>query len=205
MLYQFPNNPGYLLTQLTEQQLAPIWQEVNQYPESGSDPALHYSGGAKDFYLTDSHSYIQQLVAPLVNEYIQGFDYGTQLDRMDVGRPLELSRAWVTFHKQGDFNPLHCHKGQLSFVIWLRIPYTFQQEQSTTTRSQLDQGSKHLNGDFQFQWVDTTGHLRSHSLAADQQREGSICLFASDLHHQVFPYYSTDQTRISVSGNWRFQ
>jgi hypothetical protein len=205
MLYQFPSNPGYLLTQLTQSQLEPIWQEINQYPESHSDPTLHRSAAHRDLYLKDSHSYIEQLTAPLVNQYIEGFGYSEHLSRADVNRSLALSRTWVTFQKPGDFNPLHCHKGQLSFVIWLRIPYTFQQEQALPARSQLDQGSKHLNGDFQFQWTDSTGALRSHSIGADQQLEGSICLFAAALHHQVFPYYSSDKTRISVSGNWTFQ
>jgi|SaaInl59LU_5_DNA_1037362.scaffolds.fasta_scaffold06884_3 hypothetical protein len=203
MLTTFPNNPGYLLQSLTKDELEPIWAEINCYPESGSDPVLHQS--EKNFYLSNSRNYIEHLLAPYVTEYINGFKFNLHLDRNDVSNQLQLNDTWVTFQKKYDFNPAHCHRGQLSFVIWLKIPYTFEQEKNVAVRSQLDQGSKHLNGDFHFQWIDTTGAIRSHSMEADNKLEGHLCIFASSLYHQVFPYYSTDDTRISISGNWGFK
>ena len=203
MLVNFPYNPGYLLKQLTEKELEPIWAEVNCFPESGSDPSLHQLD--KNFYLTDSHNYIEKLLEPYMSNYIDGFQYGMHLDKANVSRQLKLSDTWVTFQKSNDFNPLHNHRGQLSFVIWLKIPYTFDQERAVKNRSQLDAGNKHLNGDFEFQWIDTTGTLRSHSVGADKNLEGHLCIFASSLSHQVFPYYSTNNTRISISGNWAFK
>ena len=202
MLHQFPNNPGYLLHKLTEAELAPIWAEVNRYPESGSAPALHTDADQRDLYLKDSHEYIQQLVGPYVGAFVEGFGYGLHLDRVDCGQSLALNRAWVTFQRQGDFNPVHTHRGQVSFVIWLRIPYTFADEQAHAQRSQLGLNNRHVNGDFHFQWPDTTGLTREHAMGADQQLEGHICVFSSNLQHQVYPFWSTDHIRITVSGNW---
>lgn len=203
MLVNFPYNPGYLLHQLTEQELEPIWNEVNCFPESGSDSSLHKPD--KTFYLTDSHAYIENLLEPYVGEYIDGFQYGWHLDNANVTRQLRLTETWVTFQKSNDFNALHNHRGQLSFVIWLKVPYTFEQERSVQNKSQLDSGSKHFHGDFEFQWIDSIGTLRSHRVGADRELEGYLCIFPAGLHHQVFPYYSTDDIRISISGNWAFK
>lgn len=204
MLYQFPNNPGYLLHRLTAEELAPIWAEVNRYPESGSDPSLHEGAAQRGLYLQESHAHIERVVGPHVVDYVKGFGYGLHLDRADVSQQLGLSRAWVTFQRRGDFNPPHCHKGQVSFVIWLRVPYTLAEEQASAQASQLGQNNSHINGDFHFQWPDTTGLIRSHSMAVDRELEGSLCVFASSLQHQVFPFYSSSAVRISISGNWSF-
>ena len=35
----------------------------------------------------------------------------------------------------------------------------------------------------------------------DSQYENTICVFPSILNHAVFPFYTSDEYRISVSGN----
>jgi AraC-like DNA-binding protein len=202
MLHNFPNNPGYLLHKFTDKELEPIWAEVNTYPQSGSDKSLHKTRIEGDRYLRDCHTYLERLLVPHVDAFIQGFDFGFHLSREEVSQKLGMSRSWVNFHTKHDYNPSHNHFGQLSFVIWLRIPYTFEQE---NLLHKPKDGYSKMNGDFHFQWIDTTGLIRSHSLDADASRENYLCLFPATLHHNVFPFYSTDETRITVSGNWRFQ
>ena len=33
------------------------------------------------------------------------------------------------------------------------------------------------------------------------EKNGYCCLFPSDLSHQVYPFYTSDKDRISISGN----
>jgi hypothetical protein len=202
MLYNFPNNPGYLLHRFSQDELAPIWAEVNTYPQSGSSPHNHTDKDDRGFYLKDCHAHLERLLATHVDAFIQGFDFKFHLDREEVSQQLGMSRAWVSFQNQYEYSPPHNHYGQLSFVIWLKIPYTFEEENKLhKPRS----GHTKMNGDFQFQWVDTTGLVRSHSLDVDASRENYMCLFPATLHHMVFPFYSTEETRISIAGNWRFK
>lgn len=56
-------------------------------------------------------------------------------------------------------------------------------------------------GDFEFTYTNILGQLCSAVLPTDKAFEGKICLFPSKLHHQVFPFYSSDEYRISISGN----
>jgi hypothetical protein len=41
------------------------------------------------------------------------------------------------------------------------------------------------------------------SLPVDETWEGKFAVFPAELHHQVYPFYSTDEVRISLSGNFR--
>ena len=202
MLTSFPNNPGYLLEQLTEAELAPIWEEVRSL-QAGSNrrPANQVLAGniQEEYFLDTSRSHIEHVVMPRVDRYIQGFNYGEYLDQQSGGDRLHLGLTWVNFQRKGEFNPPHWHQGQFSFVIWLQIPYTFAEE------SQMAHSKNYaVNGDFHFQWTTSLGQIRNHSLLADRRLEGHVCVFPATMLHTVFPFYSSEETRITVSGNWSF-
>ena len=41
-------------------------------------------------------------------------------------------------------------------------------------------------------------------LDVDKSKEGYFVIFPSNLNHQVFPFYSSDDYRITVAGNINF-
>ena len=45
------------------------------------------------------------------------------------------------------------------------------------------------------------GEINNEIIHADKSYEGKICLFPSKLRHSVSPFFSSDDYRISVSGN----
>ena len=55
--------------------------------------------------------------------------------------------------------------------------------------------------DFQFSYSDTDGSSCHYTYAMDPEWEGYMLLFPSRLEHCVFPYYISDDVRISISGN----
>jgi len=204
MLEKFPDNPGYLLEQLTEAELAPIWAEVRSL-EAGVNrrPANQVLVGniKEEYFLDSSRSHLERILMPRIDRYIRGFNYGEYLEQQSNGERLRLrlGLAWVNFQRKGEFNPPHWHQGQFSFVIWLKIPYSLEEEAAYAPSK-----SYAVNGDFHFQWTTSLGQIRNHSLLADRSKEGYICVFPATMLHSVFPFYSTEEARITVSGNWSF-
>jgi hypothetical protein len=115
--------------------------------------------------------------------------------------PLLLdNNLWVNFQKKHEYNPIHTHYGVFSFVIWYQVPYYFEDEQKYCYK---DKYSPH--GDFAFQHV-KNGYgdkieIKSSNLSVDKNMEGYMVLFPSNLYHCVYPFYSSDEYRISVAGN----
>ena len=60
-------------------------------------------------------------------------------------------------------------------------------------------------GHFVFVMNNDMGQIVSHAVPADKEWEGKMALFPASLNHQVYPFYTSDEYRISISGNIGFQ
>jgi len=109
-----------------------------------------------------------------------------------------LNKAWVNFGRKTEFNPPHSHTGVMSFVIWLDIPYDINEEMELP---HVVESFAPLAGHFMFQHVNTFGTISPEVLPVDKNMNDMIVVFPSGLIHQVFPFYTSDEYRISVSGN----
>ena len=99
-----------------------------------------------------------------------------------------IDNLWVNYMQQYDCNPLHDHKGTISFIIYLNdVPELLTEKQRLNLTN---------NGP-------TPGSVMfTHN---DERKlffpnKGEFFLFPSSTMHMVVPYKS-DVTRISVSGN----
>ena len=111
---------------------------------------------------------------------------------------LELDSCWVNFQKKYEFNPNHHHGGDCSFVWWINIPYNLQEELSL----EFVKNSRNPSAStFSFTYVDLTGMLNYYPMPIDKKDEGTLVLFPSKLSHTVYPFYTSDEYRISISGN----
>lgn len=199
------NNLGYALHKFTDEELAPIWAEINaiQADPTGIHTMNHELAGniEKEFQLTTSHDHIERLIGPLVWQYNNEFNYPNSLEVMAASKPLRLDRPWVNIMKKHEFNPMHNHSGVMSFVIWMKVPYTMDSEFNAAP---FVPRSTNLAGQFALHYVDTLGQIKTHGIPADKQFEGVVCLFPSMMNHSVYPFYSSDEYRISVAGNMVF-
>jgi hypothetical protein len=41
---------------------------------------------------------------------------------------LKLVSSWVNFQKENEFNPLHIHDGIFSFIVFIKIPYSYEEQ-----------------------------------------------------------------------------
>jgi hypothetical protein len=111
-----------------------------------------------------------------------------------------LESIWVNFQKKGEFQPIHNHGGIFSFVIWMDIPYHCKDEAklpSAKTSCKDPPG-----GNFTFVTANGINRgMNNHIIQMTPEMNGYCCFFPSDLTHQVYPFYTSDKDRITISGN----
>ena len=115
---------------------------------------------------------------------------------------FELRSIWVNYMKQHDFNPIHNHRGDYSFVIFVKIPTHWEEQHAFPFSAH---SISPCASDFQFVWTQKDSEeliFRNFSLSLED--EGRILFFPSTLQHQVYPFYGTEEERVTISGNIDF-
>jgi len=117
------------------------------------------------------------------------------------GKPASpvLGPLWVNFQKKYEFNPLHDHSGMFSFVIWMKIPYDYENEKELP----WVKGSNGETSVGNFVLMDPS--MSSHTFLMNKNMEGHCVLFPSNFFHMVYPFYTSDEERVSISGNIYFE
>ena len=112
---------------------------------------------------------------------------------------FEVGEMWVNFQQKNEYNPIHNHRGDFSFVLWMEIPFKHLNECSV--KSIVNSNSRQSASSFEFIYTDILGKVSTHTLPVEKGWEGRIVMFPAQLHHIVYPFYTSDGYRISVSGN----
>ena len=192
------NNIGYGLHRFSAEELRPLWDEINSL-----NPDLETATGLVNHKcsLVNSIPHVEQLVSEQIAEFNWANNWPNQLRVMDRTAGLKLSELWVNWMSRHEFSPIHRHDGVMSFVIWLRVPYTEAEE--AAARPYVPE---HINygGQFALHYTDTLGQLCTKTLPVYKDWESMLCLFPSGINHSVFPYYSSNDLRVSVAGNFVF-
>lgn len=111
---------------------------------------------------------------------------------------LIIKDSWINFQKKYEYSPLHTHDGDLSFVIWISIPYDLEKELNYKNCVNSNCPSNSL---FSFLIVNNFGNIVTQHINVDKTFEGKMIIFPSKMHHQVYPFYTSNNYRISISGN----
>ena len=197
-------NIGFLKMSFTEAELAPVRAEVAKISKDFEQSRSHnakLAGNLKNSYLmTESVKHVYNLMAPHVLQFDEKFGrYVTQNSIAPESSPIYLKELWVNFQHKHEFNPPHEHYGIISLVMWLKIPYTFEEEKKVSPGA----GSNHdVSGKFCFQYTNSLGDICNHFIEADKSLENHGLMFSAKMKHSVFPFYSSDDYRVSVAGNF---
>ena len=62
-----------------------------------------------------------------------------------------------------------------------------------------------FKGMFAFFYSEPGGKIFQEAIPVDKKWEGKICLFPASLDHCVYPFYTSDEYRVSISGNLGFK
>ena len=145
---------------------------------------------------------LERYLTHLCAEYEKEFNLMKMYPIISSSKTLDLSlkMLWVNYQKKYEFNPVHNHTGLYSFVIWLKIPYSCREDEFKVERGN-PKGSKYP-GTFNFFYPNGVGDIEEDTIELDSSWEKTILIFPSTLKHCVYPFYTTDEYRISVSGNF---
>ena len=195
---------GYLHTKVPSDILLDLNSQVNAIVADNfqnAQPHNHGLYGAieKEFVLPNKQklsSYVLELC-----KHFWTFEY----NYINAKKKHKLDITWINFQKKHEHNPVHNHDGDLSFVIWLKIPYDLENEKLVSNVKNSKQFDNETAGfSFLFSTSQTgtnwTG-INKHPIPMTREREGEIILFKSSLPHMVYPFYTSDKYRISISGN----
>lgn len=133
--------------------------------------------------------------------------YTRKLTVTDKDRPFFIDNLWCNFQKKHEFNPPHNHSGIYSFVIFVQIPYNLKEEENVFPEIGDDNRPDKANYTSKFAFInaDPSGEIRCDPLNIDQSYVGKLLMFPAKQLHEVFPFYTTDEYRITVSGNIRLK
>ena len=203
-MHKFPNT-GFLTYKLTEEDLKPIKDEINEIQSNFSNaiPFNHNLAGnlQKEFLLITSKDYTEQLLSKYIFAHNNYFDFLRDFSYLSEDKKLILDILWVNFQKKYEFNPNHNHSGVYSFVIWIDIPYEIEDE--INMPASINSTSKNP-GHFNFVYSNCIGNICTYSIPVDKTYNNTLCLFPAKMIHSVNPFYTSDNYRITVSGNFNF-
>ena len=112
---------------------------------------------------------------------------------------FELKILWVNYQKQHEFNPIHHHGSLYSFVVFLRIPTHWKEQHALPFSAN---SNTPCASDFEFIWTEMNSEIcMTTSFRLCPEDEGRMLFFPATLKHQVYPFYGTEEERITISGN----
>jgi hypothetical protein len=119
-------------------------------------------------------------------------------------RPMYLHTLWVNYMKKHEFNPPHDHSGAMSFIVFVKIPYDLKEE---VKQFPMDKNKNQFSHTSKLAFLNTLpdGKIFLNCVNVDKSYEGKMFMFPSAQMHEVFPFYTSDDYRITVSGNLRFK
>lgn len=203
----FPNL-GYIETEFPESDLDPIKNEIQKLIDSNFQlgvPAQEDLAGnlKREYKLPQCKDYVNYLIGGMCDNYGRdGFAYYNQIDFLTADLPIVLDEVWVNFQQKHEFNPPHTHSGIFSFVIWIDIPYSIEDELDHPISKM---SNTPVAGQFAFFYTNALGKVCTHYIPADKTYNHRAVFFPAALSHAVFPFYTSDRYRISVSGNYKLQ
>ena len=193
-------NVGFVQETVDLPLMEKIKKTVDEIKESLNEQrsfAGNLVGNIKKQFIFDHHrEEIEQLAIKLAQYHDDIYDCSNYLD--DSNGRLSLGALWINMQVAGEFNPIHKHPGVYSFVIWVELPFTHENEKMYGPGF-ASNGNK--GGCFEFVYTNTYGKLMSHPIPADNSYEGQMILFPAKLNHVVYPFYTDAGYRISISGN----
>ena len=196
-LLKVPRSTGVLLTSLPNDIFTEITTQVNFIVKNKklagklSSNVYPIGGQISDQISFSVKKNLLHYLGNLVNHYENFYDISS-------ANNIVQHFAWLNLQKKYEYNPNHNHNGDLSYVIYVKVPYNLQDEDNmpNTINSNVS-----ANGRFCFNYVNEENKVAFKVIDITKDFEGKIMMFPSHLVHCVYPFYTSDEYRITIAGN----
>ena len=198
----FPNI-GVVEAKLPEDVTKDIWKAIKKARKNPDNMKNELAGNISSSIRLDAESpQLAEFLNTILPEFIKSHieSYGAPWRAvMKEGEGFNLESLWVNFQKKHEFNPPHDHSGVFSFVIWMQIPTSYEEQRKLPICAESN-ADNHISN-FAFSYTNTLGKVSTFAYNMEKEAEGYMVMFPSQMLHQVFPFYENDGERISISGN----
>jgi len=186
-------NPKILEFTIPEPIFSTFQTSLLKIPEKTKDNSSNKNlvGQIENEFKIDCPSNLKFFILQSANEYRNYYNY------YQTGS-VKLQSFWVNYQRKFEYNPIHSHSGILSFIIFIKIPFLLENEDKLDNTKDSMQ---HKNGRVMFTYQTCFNNLNTHTIDADKSFEGKMLLFPNTAYHTVYPFYTSDEYRITVSGN----
>ena len=204
--------PLLVNTRLPDMIINQLLQEGNKLKVEEDDMRPQLAGRINKELRYKKHHivYFNDLLYPYFDSYLLTlFRHYHDMQQEFAGERvnIKLTNLWINYQQPREYNPIHRHSGDISFVIYLDIPEEISREERTTNGIE--------NGQIEFKH-NSLGYMKNDP--ADNEMKllqnmlqpkcnaiftpvtGQMYIFPSYLEHHV-ESFTSDVTRISVSGN----
>ena len=198
----FPNI-GVVEGKLPEDTVDSLWKLIEESKKQPESMKSELAGNISSSIRLDGGSpliedFLQNIIPKYIQQSINSFGPPYSLE-MQEGQIWNLNSLWVNFQKKHEFNPMHDHGGVYSFVIWMQIPTSYEEQRKLPICAESNADGNISN--FAFTFTNTLGRICQFVCNMEKDAEGYMVIFPSELKHEVFPFYENDGERISISGN----
>ena len=198
----FPNI-GVVEGQLPTDMVTNIWSVIDEARDNPVDSKAELAGNISSSIKLDRNSellkdFTGEAVPAFMKQHMEAYGPPYRL-AMKEGEQFYLESLWVNFQRQHEFNPPHDHAGVYSFVIWMQIPTSYEEQRKLPIAVESN-ADNHISN-FAFSYTNTLGRVSTFAYNMEKEAEGYMVMFPSAMLHQVFPFYENDGERISISGN----
>jgi hypothetical protein len=154
----------------------------------------------EEYALKDDIEKYEKFIIDKISENNFLLEHFKNIEILKEPQKLVLGNLWVNFQKKNEFNPVHYHSGVFSFILFIQIPFLMSDE---LKKSPGINSKKNLAGHLQFLQIDPykTNNILIEDIPVDKTWEGTGLIFRSQLSHCVYPFFSSEDYRITVSGN----
>ena len=201
-----PKNVGWVQAKLDKIHIDYLWKIIEEGKQNKlsfkSELAGHLSNS---FEVEDTNDWffnnvLHELISAFYNSNGGAHPKNSIESAFRSNFIVRLEKFWVNYQYKHEFNPPHNHSGLYAFVVWMKIPYSSEEQKKLKFLDGLKDVDKKA-GDFEFVYTNLLGDISNYRYPMSPELEGTILLFPAQFMHCVYPFYDCDEPRISLSGN----
>ena len=197
MLHQLPNI-GFIEKKLSSKAINKLKQFIKENKQKDMRSALAGNINSSVALVDKDNWFFENVLLDIIKNYREQSALKIIPEVLTNNCPFKLHQFWVNYQKKHEFNPTHIHNGVFSFVVWIKIPSSFEDEKNLDF---IKNSNSPRAGCFEFSYTDILGKLNTYTYKLNSKYENTILFFPALLNHTVYPFYLSDEERISISGN----
>ena len=196
-----PQHHGWIESILDKEFVDFLWGRIEKSEHDVKDRLAGNISTSRAITDDEDGTFLNRVLLPQVEMY-RVMNQGRDPVPIPINAEIELyiHDLWVNYQYKHEFNPYHFHGGMYSFVVWMKIPTDWKEQNKLPFLDGIREEDKKV-GCFEFQHLDMYGDVVNTAYRLDPSYEGYMVFFPAKLRHMVYPFYETEEPRISIAGN----